>query len=165
MANFSASEQDSDTKTNKKLSKKTKEREDNGKKRRKNSSLYFSLHGENNTHTSRERKVLKAGASDKYKYKYVNNDYNKKFKELNLLQAEAAHQKSKYEKLNKDFTKRKTSKEDTVILDDSQDSKSSSRSESNHSSPETDKTSLTYDSDSADDDKISSSSISSEDNI
>ena len=40
----------------------------------------------------------------------MENYYNKMFKELDLLQAEAAHQKYKYENLNKDFTKRKTSK-------------------------------------------------------
>ena len=54
LAKFSASDLDSDTKKNKKRSKKFKECEDNGKKRRKkNSSLYCSLHGENNSHTSR----------------------------------------------------------------------------------------------------------------
>ena len=60
MAKFSASDEDSDTKKNKKCSKKTKEREDNGKKCRNNFSLYCSLHGYNNSHTSRECKVLKA---------------------------------------------------------------------------------------------------------
>ena len=87
-----------------------------------------------------------------------------KFKELNLLQAEAAHQKSKYEKLNKVFTNMMTSKEDTVNLADSSDRNSSSSSESNNYSPKTRKTSITYDSDSANDGKISSSSTSSEDN-
>ena len=49
-------------------------------------------------------------AAEKYKSKYVNKYYKKKLKELNILQAEAAHQKSKYDNLNKAFTKRKTSK-------------------------------------------------------
>ena len=49
--------------------------------------------------------------AEKDKSKYVKKDYKKKFKELNILQVEAAHQKSRYEKLNKAFTKRKTSKE------------------------------------------------------
>ena len=80
------------------------------------------------------------------------------------MQVEAAHQKSKCENINKAFTKRKTSKEETVVLSDSYDSNSLSRSESNNSSPETGKTSIFYDSDSADDDEISSSSISSKDN-
>ena len=46
MAKFSASDEDSDTKKNKKHSKKFRKREDNSKKRRKNSSLYCILHGE-----------------------------------------------------------------------------------------------------------------------
>ena len=81
------------------------------------------------------------------------------------MQAEAAHQKSKYEKLNKAFTKRNTSKEETVKLADSSDRNYSSSSESKNSSPKTGKkkTSITYDSDSADDGKISSSYNSSKD--
>ena len=67
-------------------------------------------------------------AAEKYKSKYVKKDYKNKFKELNLLQAEAAHQKSNYQKLNKSFTKRKTSKDDTVNLTDSSDIKSLSGS-------------------------------------
>ena len=60
MDKFSASYEDSDTKKHKNHSKKFKEREDNGKKRRKkNSSLYCSLHGEKNGHTSRDCKVPK----------------------------------------------------------------------------------------------------------
>ena len=59
----------------------------------------------------------------------------------------------------------KTSKEDTVVLDDSSVRNSSSRNKSNHSSKETGKTSIFYDSDSAYDDKISTSSISIEDDI
>ena len=110
MAKFSASDEEINTKKIKKRTKKTKEREDNGNKHHENSSLYCSLHGEKNIHTSRYFKVLKERASDKDKSKYDNRDYNNKFKELNLLQEEAAHQKSKYEKLNKAYTKRKTSK-------------------------------------------------------
>ena len=50
VAKFSTSDEDSDTKRKKKCSK-FKEREENGKKRhRKNSSLYFSLHGEKKSH-------------------------------------------------------------------------------------------------------------------
>ena len=49
VAKCSASEEDSDTKRNKKRSKNFKEREDNDKKHSKKiSSLYCSLHGENN---------------------------------------------------------------------------------------------------------------------
>ena len=93
MAKFTASDEDSETMKNKKLSKKTKEREDSGKKHCMNSSLYWSLHGENTGHTSREWKVLKSRAAEKYKSKYVKKDYKNKFKELNLLQAEASHKK------------------------------------------------------------------------
>ena len=82
------------------------------------------------------------------------------------MQSEAADKKSKYEKLNKYFTKRKTSNEDTVNLADYSDSNSSCSSESNNYYPKTGKkkTSLTYDLDYFDDGKISSSSTSSEDN-
>ena len=81
------------------------------------------------------------------------------------MQAEAAHQKYKYEKINKAFTKRKTSKEETINLDESSDRNSSSRNEYKNPSPKTGKkkTSITYDSDSSDDGKISSSSTGSED--
>ena len=94
MAKSSTSNEDSDTIKNKKCYKKTKEREDSGKKRRKNSSLYCSLHWENNCHTSRECTFLKARDSEKDKSKYRNKDYKKSFNELNILQAETAHQKS-----------------------------------------------------------------------
>ena len=80
------------------------------------------------------------------------------------MQVEFTYQKSKYEKINKAFTKRTTSKEDTVNLADSLDSDYSSSIYSNNYSPETGKTSIAYDSDSAENDEISSISISSEDN-
>ena len=79
-AKFSASDEDSDTKRHKKRSK-FKERKGNGKKRRKkNSSLYFSLRGENKIHTSRECKFLKASSKDKYNPKSRKNYYKKEFK-------------------------------------------------------------------------------------
>ena len=54
VAKFSASYNDSDNKRHKKISKKVKDCEDNGKKhRKKNSSLYWSLHSESNGHTYR----------------------------------------------------------------------------------------------------------------
>ena len=81
------------------------------------------------------------------------------------MQAEAAHQKSNYKKLNKAFTQRKNSKEDTIVLAKYSDRDSSSRSESNHSSNENGKPSIAYDSNSADDDKISSSYIISKDKV
>ena len=91
MAKFSDSDKDSETKRHKKRSK-FKEREEDGKKRHKqNSSLYWTFHGENKIHTSRECKDLKARAKDK-----DNPDYKNKFKELNLLEIEASHQRDKY---------------------------------------------------------------------
>ena len=48
-------------------------------------------------------------------------DYNKKFKKLNLLQAEAAHQRAKYKNQNKAFAKKKTPKEETIIIYDTLD--------------------------------------------
>ena len=80
------------------------------------------------------------------------------------MQSEAAHQKSKYENLNKYFTKRNTAKQETVNIADSLDRHASYSCESNNYSPENGKTSITYDSDSSDDDKIISSYISSEEN-
>ena len=121
-----------------------------------------SLHDENKSHTSREYKVLKERAKDKDNPECEKKDYKKKFKEIILFQAEASHQNSKYENLSKAFTKKKTPKEDTVIWDDSSDSNSSSRSESENYPGKDHKTSIAYDSDSADNDKSSSSSIDSE---
>ena len=74
LANFSASEESSDTKRKKK-NPKFKECEENGKERhKKNSSLYYSLHGENKSHTSRECKALKAKSKDKENPKYATKD-------------------------------------------------------------------------------------------
>ena len=126
VAKFSASDRESDTQRHKNCSKKFKEHEKNGKKyRKKKSSLYCSLHGENKSHTSGEFKVLNIRAKDKENPKYGKNHYRKNFKELNILQAEDDHQKSKYENINNSFNKKKTSKEETVVLDDTSDSNSS----------------------------------------
>ena len=110
MAKFSDSYKDSETKKKKNRSNNFKECEDNDKKRHMNSSLYCSHHGENNSQTSGYCKVLKSRVSDKEKPKDVKRGYKKKFKELNLLQAEVSQQKSKYENLIKAFTKRNNSK-------------------------------------------------------
>ena len=70
VAKFSASDEDSDTKRHKKRSK-SKERDDKGKKhRKKNSSLYCSLHSENKSYTYRECNVLNKRAKDQDKTKY-----------------------------------------------------------------------------------------------
>ena len=68
-------------------------------------------------------------AEEKDKSKYVKKEYKKKFKELNIFQEEAAHQNYKYEKINKAFTKRKTSKEETINIYDYYDRNSSSSKE------------------------------------
>ena len=65
-----------------------------------------------------------ATAAEKEKSKYVKKEYKKNFKKLNILQIEVAHQKYKDEKINKAFTKRKTSKGGTINLDNSSDSNS-----------------------------------------
>ena len=91
MAKFPASDEDSNTREER-TSKNTKELEDSGKKRRTNTLIYCSIHGDNNRNTSREYKFLKSRYGEKYESKYVKRDYNNKFKELNLLQVEAAHQ-------------------------------------------------------------------------
>ena len=96
MANFSASDEDSNTKRKKKRSK-FKEREENCKRQhKKNSSLYCSLHGGKKSHTSRECKVVKARAKDKDNHKYATKYYKRKSRELNLLEIEVAHQRANY---------------------------------------------------------------------
>ena len=74
-------------------------------------------------------------AAEKDKSKYVKKYYKNKFNKINLLQAEAAHQKYKHENINKAFTKRKTSKEKTINLENSSDRISLSNIKSNNSSP------------------------------
>ena len=86
---------------------------------------------------------------------------------MNLLERESPHQRAKYlkyKKLNKAFAKKNNPKEETVILDDASDSDSSSSSEANNYPVEDEKTCITYDSESADDDKINKSYIDIEGN-
>ena len=66
--------------------------------------------------------------------------------------------------INKYFAKKKTFKEETVILYDTSDRNSSSISEADNSPDEYEKTSIAYDSESSDKDKSSSSFIISEEN-
>ena len=74
VAKFYSSDKDSDTQRHKKRSK-SKEREENSKKhRRKNSSIYCSLHIKNKSHTSRECNVLKKRAKYKDNTKYGKED-------------------------------------------------------------------------------------------
>ena len=77
------------------------------------------------------------------------------------MQAEAAHQTAKYKKLNIAFAKKKTSKEETVILYDTLGKNSSSSSEADNFPDEDEKTSISYNSESADDAESISSSIGS----
>ena len=75
-AKSDASDEDSDTKR-KKNRPKFKEQDKRGNKRhKKHSLLYCSLHGENNSRTTRERKVLKT--KTKYNPKYYTKDYTRK---------------------------------------------------------------------------------------
>ena len=64
-ANFAASDEDSDTKRNK---KRVKSKDEHGKKRQKqHSKLYCYLQGENTSNTTRECNVLKAKGQEKPK--------------------------------------------------------------------------------------------------
>ena len=81
---------------------------------------------------------------------------------MNLLEREAAHQRAKYIKyknLNKLFAKKKTRKEETFILDDTSNGNSTSSSEAYNYHDEDQKSSITYDSELADNDESSISSI------
>ena len=61
------------------------------------------------------------------------------------------HQRAKYKKKNKYFAKKKTSKEDTFILDDTSEINSSSISKADNYPEEYEKTSIAYNSYSSDD--------------
>ena len=105
MAKFSASDKDSEIKRHKNRSNFKEHEQNSMKHRKKNSSMYCSLHGENKSHTYKECNVLKKRAKYKENSQYGRKYYKKKFKELNLLQEEAAHQRATFKNLNKDFTK------------------------------------------------------------
>ena len=80
---------------------------------------------------------------------------------MNLLEKEAFHKRAKYlkyKKLNKAFSKRKTS----VILDDPLESDSSSISEGDNYPGEGEKNSIAYDSESGNSDKSSNSATNTE---
>ena len=112
--------------------------------------------------TIREYKVLKARTKDKPNYS--TKDYMRKSREVNLLVKEAVHQRAKYlkyKKLNKSSAKKKTRREETVIIDDTSDSDSYSSSEAHNYRDEDEKTSIAYNSESDNDDKIINSSIGS----
>ena len=117
---FAASDEDSEPRNK----KRTKFKDEHGKKRKKRSTkLYCSLHGENISHTSRECNVLKS--KGKEKPKFYKKDFKKKSREVNILEKKASQKKAKYLKnkiLNKESSKKKT----PVILEDSESDSSSS---------------------------------------
>ena len=145
-AKFAASDEDSGIKRNKNRPK-FKEQDKHGKKRHKKIfSLLLSPWRKQKPHT-RDFKVLKASTKDKPKYS--TKDYTRKSIEVSLLEKEASHQRVKYLKyknLNTFFTKKNTRKEETVILDDTSDIDSSSRSEADNYCDEDKKTFIAYNS-------------------
>ena len=84
---------------------------------------------------------------------------------MNLLEKEFTHQRDKYlkyKKLNKAFAKKRTRKENTVVLDDTSDRDLSSSSEEENSPDEGGENSMTYDSESGGSDKSSNSATNTE---
>ena len=152
---FSASDEDSDTKR-KKNRPNFKEQEEHGKKRHKNNLRFIALSMVKKIHTTRDCKVLKAKTKDKPKY--PTKDYKRNYREVNLLEKEATHQRAKclkYNNINKSLAEKKT----CVILDDTLDSDSSSISEAHNYRDEDKKISIAYDSYSGNDDESSNISI------
>ena len=75
--------------------KRTKSKDDHGKKRKKSSTkMYCSIHGDNTSHTSLECNVLKS--KGKENPKLSKKDPKKKSREINLLEKKASQQKEKY---------------------------------------------------------------------
>ena len=90
-AKFAASNKDSEPRKK----KRTKAKDDHGKKRKKRSTkMYCSLHGDNTSHTSRECNVLKY--KSKEKPKFSSRDFKKKSREINLLEKKSSQEKAKY---------------------------------------------------------------------
>ena len=83
-ANFAASDEDSDTKREKKRLKSKGQDKHVKKRQNQHSKLYCSLHGENTSHTTRECNLLKA--KGKEKPKFSKKDYKRKYREVNLLE-------------------------------------------------------------------------------
>ena len=112
-AKFSASNENSEPRKK----KRTKSKDDHGKKHTKRSTkMYCSLHGDNTSHNSDECNVIKSKGKDKPKFS--KRDFRKKAREFNLIKKKASQDKAKYLKyksLNKASSKKKT----LVILEDS----------------------------------------------
>ena len=82
---FAASDEDSEPRKK----KRTKSKDDHGKKCKKRSTkMYCSLHGDNTSHTSRECNVLKS--KGKENPKFSKRDFKKKSREINLLEKKAS---------------------------------------------------------------------------
>ena len=125
-AKFAASDKDSAPRKK----KRTKAKNYYGKKRKKRSkTMYCSLHGDNNSHNSRECNVL--NNKGKKKPKFSKRDFKKEAREINLLEKKASQEKAKYLKY-KSLKNVSSKKKVPVILDESK-TDSSSRKEENSS--------------------------------
>ena len=83
-AKFAASDEDSEPRRK----KRTKTKNDHGKKRIKRSTkMYCSLHGDNTSHNSKDCNVLKSKGKDKPKFS--KRDFKKKAREFNLTEKKA----------------------------------------------------------------------------
>ena len=153
-AKFPASNEDN--KPRKK--KRTKSKDDHGKKRKKRSTkMYYSLHGDNNSHTSQESNVLKC--KGKEKPKLSKKDFKKKSRDINLLEKKASQQKAKYLKY-KSLNNASSMKKTPVILEDSKSDSSSSKEENSYDEGE--ENSMTYDLESGGIDKSSDNATNTE---
>ena len=113
--------------------------------------------GDNTSHTSRECNVLKS--KGKEKPQFSKRDFNKKAREINILDKKASQEKAKYlnyKSLNKASSKKKT----PVILEGSKSDSSSSEEE--NSSDEGEENSMTYDSESGGSEKSSNNATDTE---
>ena len=117
---LAASDEDSEPRRK----KRTKIKNDHGKKRIKRSTMmYCSLHGDNTSQNSKDCNILKS--KGKAKPKLSKKDFRKKSREFNLIKKKASQEKEKYLKyksLNKASSKKKT----PVILEGSENNSSSS---------------------------------------
>ena len=152
LAKFVASDEEIDPKRKKCSNTKS----DRGKKRLKRSTkMYFSHHGENTSHNSKDCNTLKA--KGKGKPKFSKKDFKKKSRDFNLIEKKASLEKAKYLKyksLNK-----ASKKKSLVILEISESDSSSSDEEDSYIEEEH---SMTYDSESGGSEKSSNNSDTEE---
>ena len=88
--------------------------------------MYCSLHGENNSHNSKDCNVLKSKGKDKPKLS--KRDFKKKAREFNITEKKASQEKAKYLKY-KSLNKASSKKKSLVILEYSKSDYSSSKEE------------------------------------